>query len=257
MRDPHVVALYYRLETTEALLSFENPPPREDETALCTFHLANDRLTCTMKAHYDSVDKARKEVGCLLRAWELADALQRGRREIRFIFQKAQVIDRDPPPGGQVYSFHKAATRDVAGRFSLRAMRPEYPAFPQCFTVSPDVETLWYRYEGYVQGREPLLAMANACLTFLTAQVRGRENVAKTYAIDLAVLRKLDDFAANLGDERTARKFHAWSARREPTAQEAAWIDAAIRMIIHRVGEHTADPTAPLSKLRMSDLPPL
>src|SRR6266511_3000510 len=206
MRDPHVVALYYRLETTEALLSFENPPPREDETALCTFHLANDRLTCTMKAHYDSVDKA---------------------------------------------------TKDVAGRFSLRAMRPEFPAFPQCFTVSPDVETLWYRYEGYVQGREPLLAMANACLTFLTAQVRGRENVAKTYAIDLAVLRKLDDFAANLGDERTARKFHAWSARREPTAQEAAWIDAAIRMIIHRVGEHTADPTAPLSKLRMSDLPPL
>jgi hypothetical protein len=68
MSEPHVVALYYRLETTEALLRFENPPPREDETALCTFRLADNMLTCTMKAHYDSVDKARKEVECLLRA---------------------------------------------------------------------------------------------------------------------------------------------------------------------------------------------
>jgi hypothetical protein len=59
MSEPHVVALYYRLETTEALLSFENPPPCEDETALCTFHLADNMLTCTMKAHYDSVDKER------------------------------------------------------------------------------------------------------------------------------------------------------------------------------------------------------
>jgi len=81
--------------------------------------------------------------------------------------------------------------------------------------------------------------------------------VAKTYAIDLAVLRQLDDFAANLGDERTARKFHARSARREPTAQEATWIDAAIRRIIHRVGEHAYDPTAPWPKIRMSELPPL
>jgi hypothetical protein len=108
-----------------------------------------------------------------------------------------------------------------------------------------------------VKGRELLLSMVNACLTWLTAQAGGRANVAKTYAIDLAVLRKLGDFAANLGDERTARKFHARSTRREPTAQEAAWIDAAIRMIIHRVGEHAADPTAPCPLLSMSDLPPL
>jgi hypothetical protein len=123
--------------------------------------------------------------------------------------------------------------------------------------ISPDVETLWYRYEGYVQGRELLLGMAFACLTFLEAQVRGRANVAKTYAIDVAILSKLGDFTTNLGDERTARKFHGRSARRPSAPQEAAWIDAAIRMIIRRVGEYAADPTASLPELSMSDLPPL
>jgi hypothetical protein len=202
-------------------------------------------------------------VECLLRTWELADALQRGRREIRFIFQKAQVIDRDPPPGGQVYSFPEAAARDVAGRFSLRVVRPEYPAFPQSFTVSPDVETLWHRYEGYVQGREPLLTMAYFCLSFL--EWRGSQQpergevrawVESQYAIKREVLDQLGKFTATLGDEMTARKIDAKSLHRVPTPQEASWIDAAIRMIIHRVGEHAADPTTPLSTLGMSDLPP-
>jgi hypothetical protein len=143
------------------------------------------------------------------------------------------------------------------GEVSLQVMRREYPAPPARFKASTDVETLWHRYEGYKQGREPLLGMAYACLTWLEAQVGGRANAAKTYAIDATILRKLGDFTANLGDERTARKFHARGARRPPTPEETAWIDAVIRILIRRVGEHAADPDAPWPPLSMRDLPSL
>ena len=145
----------------------------------------------------------------------------------------------------------------VADDAVVHLARSNYPTPPTRFTVSPDVDTLWHRYEGYKHGREPLLGMAYACLTFLEAQVRGREKAARTYAIDTAVLRKLGDFTSNLGDERTARKFHTRSTRRPPTGQEATWIDAAIRMIIRRVGEHDADPTVPWPTRSIRDLPPL
>jgi hypothetical protein len=258
MRDPHVVALRYRLET-DSSLTFDNPQPRDHDYNEFSLHLADGTLTCAMKAHYASAHEARAVVDPVLRAWEIDVALQRGSGVLWFVFEQAEIVDRDPPPPGSPRTIDLSTQLTTKSALSAGASLSwrEYPPPPARFTVSPDVETLWHRYEGYVQGREPLLSMVSACLTWLTAQVRGRANVAKTYAIDLAVLRKLDDFAANLGDERTARKFHARSERREPTAPEAAWINAAIRMIIHRVGEHAADPTAPLSTLGMSDLPPL
>jgi hypothetical protein len=256
MRDPHVVSLLYRLETGPSL-RFDNPPPRDYETNEFNFRLADGVVTCTMKAHYASPNQARAVVEPVLRAWELDTALRHGKRELWFTYENVEVIDRDPPPEGHVLMVAAAGEINLAGDVSLLLTRHEYPAPPTRFTASPDVETLWHRYEGYKQGRELLLGMAYACLTFLEAQVRGRVNAAKTYAIDVAILRKLGDLTTNLGDERTARKFHMQSARRPPTPQEAAWIDAAIRMIIRRVAEHAADPTANWPKLSMSDLPPL
>jgi hypothetical protein len=178
-------------------------------------------------------------------------------REFWFTYKNVEVIDREPPPEGQVRMIAAAGEINLAGHVSMLLTRREYPHPPANFIVSPDVETLWHRYEGYKQGREPLLGMTFACLTFLQAQVRGKANAAKTFAIDVGILSKLGDFTTNLGDERTARKFHSRSARRLPTPQEEAWIDAAIRMIIRRVGEYAADPTASFPKLSMSDLPPL
>lgn len=36
----------------------------------------------------------------------------------------------------------------------------KYPDPPKLFILTPDVETLWHRYEGYLQGKEPLSSMA-------------------------------------------------------------------------------------------------
>jgi hypothetical protein len=97
MRDPHVVSLRYRLETDPSL-TFDNPPPIEQETDEFTLHLADGVLTCMMKAHYASVGAARAGVDQILLAWELDFALQQGRRVMRFVYQESEVIDRDPPP---------------------------------------------------------------------------------------------------------------------------------------------------------------
>jgi hypothetical protein len=273
MRAPHVVALYYwlatldyrsnayQLETTDASVSFENPQPREAETDLCTFHLAEGVLTCTMKAHYDSVDKAREDIDQLLRDWEVEDALERGRREIRFVFHQAKVIDRDPPSGGQASSIHTMGGRDIASRLVLRAApRDAYPLFPQHFKVSPDVETLWNRYEGYKQGHEPLPGMAYICQSFIEKVLaRGRDDAVQKYHIEWTVLHTLGNLHSHRGDLTNRRKLEHERDRHEPplTPLEIAWMEAAVRMLIRRIGEYAADPTASWPTLSMRDLPPL
>ena len=77
------------------------------------------------------------------------------------------------------------ATINIEAVVAARAQvaRPRYPDPPHQFAVSPDVETLWNRYEGHLQGREPLLSAANACLTWLEATHGGRRNVARKFRI--------------------------------------------------------------------------
>src|SRR3990172_2429812 len=100
MRDPHVVSLKYKLETT-GYVSFENAPPVEAEEGSFSVRLENGIVTCKLKEHFSSVDEARKAVEEFLRAWEIQHGLQYGKQEIRFRFDDAKVIDRNPlPPDG-------------------------------------------------------------------------------------------------------------------------------------------------------------
>lgn len=167
MRDPHVVALYYRLETDPSLI-FKNPQPLDQDVDEFTLRLADGVLTCTMKEHYASAEEAKAVVAPFLRAWELDFALVQGQRELRFIYQKDEIIDRDPPPPGmpQVIQVSAAIAAEAAMQVSAYISRREYPAPPTRFTASPDVETLWHRYEGYKQGHEPLLADVSANLLY-------------------------------------------------------------------------------------------
>ena len=99
MRDPHVEILQYSLETGQDV-SYENPPPVEVNTETFEGNLNNGILTCHMKTHYSSVEAARKDAEEFLRSWKIEAALTRGRDEIRFVYEDAQVVDREPPPPG-------------------------------------------------------------------------------------------------------------------------------------------------------------
>jgi hypothetical protein len=80
--------------------------------------------------------------------------------------------------------------------------------------------------------------MAYFCFTVLTFRYAGVNAASKALAVDVAVLKKVSELSTNRGDPSTARKM---TRHLTPiTATEAYWLDAAIRALIHRVGEIAA-----------------
>ena len=257
MNDPHVEWLVYRLEVG-ATLTFNAPPPLERETDGFKLLLEAGKLTVSMKEHHASIDSARSRVEPLLRSWELDNWLTYGPGSFRFLYEEGKVIDRNPPPPGspQTIQVRVGSYAIVGADVTLVIGRREYPPPPTNFTTSPDVETLWHRYQGYLEGKELLSSMAYFCLTVLEGLGRGREGAATKFEIDEKVLRKLGELTSTKGDEKTARKFLAPGMLRPYSPQEETWIKDVIRALIRRVGEHAAG-VIPLKKLSMADFPPL
>jgi hypothetical protein len=258
MRDPHVAKLRYRLVTAETV-SFDQAPPVEREAEAFRMRLADDIVTFEMVEHHASEESARTCVQPYLRAWELDAALRFGHREIGFEFRDADVIDRDPPPPGtaQVICPKPAVATATVGEVTLHFTRREYPEPPEGFVVSADVETMWHRYLGYLEGREPFISMAYFCLTVLEWSAGGRPEAAEQFGTDSEVLRTLGRLTSQVGDEETARKFNRQGERRPHTRAEKAWIEAAVKALIRRAGEWASNREAPRPQLTMNDLPKL
>ena len=258
MRDPHVSALVYTLETDETVV-FENPPPLGGEEDKFRWRVADGALRVELKEHHASEQSAQDRVEPFIRAWELWETLRSSRRRIWFDFEKAEIVDRDPPPPGEPQIIEvgpiERAFRVIAPTISTPHLL--YPSPPGRFMVSPDVETMWNRYEGYRAGREPLASMAYLCFTVLRASAGGNKETAKQYGIDLPVLKKLVSLTTEIGDPQTARKVPKGGFRRPHTEIEKKWIESVVRALIRRVGEWAADPDANRPKLTMTDFPPL
>lgn len=256
MNDPHVEKLIYRLELTDAG-SFVNPPPISGETDVFRLRLENETVTFEFKEHFASVSAARTVVENFQRAWELDDALRRGHPTIRFRYQESELIDRNPPPPGSPLEINLRGEVNAVGTVSARltVSRSEYPAPPKDFGVSPDVETMWHRYVGYLEQHEPLQSMAYFCSTVIEKDFdKGkRAKAARKYNIDEAVLKKLGHLSSNKGDNKTARK--ATAIANPLSNKEEEWIKAAVLVIIRRVGE--LNTSSSLRHIEMGVLPEL
>jgi hypothetical protein len=268
MNDPHVEKLVYHTETGDGL-EFQDPPPLADENEAFRMTLEDGVATFSMKEHHATEQGAKGAVEGYLRAWELDVALQYDRSELRFVFDKAEVVDRNPPPPpppGEPRTVELSATAHGTSSASatLRVLRKKYPAPPTDFAADMDARTMWEQYERYKQGRDRLLPMAYSCLARLEHRARNypgrqqkRQKAARMYRVDFSVLKKLGDFANTLGDEAESRKITPQSTLRIPTDQEVKWIEVALRLLIRRVGQYAADPQRAWPQLTMSDLPEL
>ena len=98
MNDPHVVSLTYRIDKAETV-DFDRAPPRTVDRAAFRVTVDDYLAKIEMVDHFASVDEAQKVVKPFLRAWELEADLHDSSERFRFVYETAEVIDRNPPAG--------------------------------------------------------------------------------------------------------------------------------------------------------------
>jgi hypothetical protein len=255
--DFHVVSLTYKLQPSDQV-TYDSPTPVEFETEDVRFRLASGKLLCEMKGHISTAEEARAVVEPVLRAWEVDADLRWNRGELRFEFDAADIVDRSPRlPGvvrGHADVLLGVAAVSAVGTVSVHVTRAHYPDPPGAFRLNPDAESILLRYQGYLDGREPLPSMAYFCLTVLEATGGSRASAARKYRIDRAVLGKLGELTSRRGDRLSARKATAGPAL-PLTGPETAWLEAALKTLIWRLGDTRRATALPL--ITLADLPTL
>jgi len=98
MHDPHVESLFHRIEHANDV-DYVKAPPLEHQEPGFNIRIENARVRIDMRDHYAAVQEARATVEPFLRAWELAVALKLGPGEFQFVYDRANVVDRNPTPG--------------------------------------------------------------------------------------------------------------------------------------------------------------
>ena len=250
MASRRVESLTYQLETDDTV-SFDADPV-DHETDAFSLRLKEDELTVDLREHFSSVEEAQECVGPFLKAWEVKYGTQFRRREISFSYKDAEVV-REDTGTEEVIVEGQTLELDVSDSVEFHVEHPEYPEPPDKFRLSADARTIWNRYEGYEEGREPLFSMGYACLEFLEGRAGGREEAAERYKIEYEILDGLGRLTSTRGTPEVARK--PYTSQREATSEEKKWIEKAIRQIVLQVG--ISDAGQEPEQLTKEDLPSL
>ena len=254
MRDPHVQVMNYEVGSGEGI-SYRDPEPISFSNHLGTFDLRDKKLRISPTEHFSDEDEARRAVEPFLRAWEIEADLNSNVGMIRFKFERAELVDRDPPPPGssQVIQVKVASMALVGGSVSFHLTCKKYPQPPKTFRATTEIQHAYRRWIGFRSGKEPLQSMAYFVLTLLESAAGGRQGAARSFQIDVAVLRTIGQLSSTKGDENTARKAGPGIQFQELSGAERQWLEEAVRRVIHRLGEHASG--APLALISITDLP--
>jgi hypothetical protein len=268
MNDPHVERLRYRLKVNPSQLSFESPPPLFQEYDAFGIRLENGILTVEMKEHHASVESAKEKVEGFIRDWMIYAAFDFDWDLLNFEYENAEVIDRKPSPRvpGQITGDGNITLPMLTckGTGTVHPLKlSEYPAPPARFRATPDVETMWFRYQQHLQDKETYQSLGYFCLSLVqwsTGVGKGARCAAsRMYNIDRDVLDKLGELTSERGTQREARKLDSGSTLVPLTDVERRWIREALKMLIRRKGEYDFEPAtgASLKQITMTDLPKL
>lgn len=256
MRDPHVQKLYYEVSSGEGI-SYKDPEEVAFSNQLGAFNIRDGKLTVGPTEHFANEDEARQVIEPFLRAWEIETDLNSNVGMIRFKFDRAEVIDRDPPPPGtsQVIEAKAGEMIMLGESVSFHLTCSKYPQPPIAFRTTPEVEIGYRRWIAFRAGKEPLQSMAYFVLTLLESVAGGRQEAARIFYIDFPVLSTIGRLSSTKGDADTARKIPTGAVLQELSGSEKQWLEQAARRLIYRLGERASG--VPLTRIRMSDLPTL
>lgn len=266
MNDPHVKALHYRVMVGKDI-DYDNAPSVDGSTDEFDLSINGDIAIFEMKKHYPAADEAKEVVDEYLRAWDILIGLEHDPDDLRFVFDRPDVIDRSPHENDKnIVNLHAhIAASTTTSNVHLNVSREQYPPFPQNFIASPDAETMYLRYKAYRKNYEKLTSMAYVCLTVLEGSVDGRDkaggntrkNAANQYCIAIDVLRNLGNLCTEKGDITEARKYPKNRTFTPLSQKEKKWIEAVIKALIRRVGEYeyARSTGAELKQIAMGDFP--
>jgi len=258
MRDPHIERLIYSVTAGPGISYRANPEPLSFSNSFGKFDVSDGELLFEPAEHFARTDEARAAIEPFLSAWEIQSDLERNVGQIRFKYLKADVIDRSPqpPPGGPRILHAECGNYLVLmGNVTAHLTLARYPEPPSAFRITPEVTMAYRRWLQFREGHEPLQSMAYFVLTLMESIANGRQNAARIFRIDYAVLDHIGRLSSVKGDEATARKIDLTKKLLPLTGSEGAWLEQATRRLIRRLGEHAAG--APLAILAMTDLPAL
>ena len=249
MNDPHVVALLYQIEHGRSV-DYGKAKPIDHEERDYRVEIANEQVRFEFKEHYGTKDAARKAIEDYIRVWEFDAGLREGPNYFKLKFKKAQIEDRKPTPVTPgVKDTSVSITTGVPTVSVMATVSKPYPSPPSSgLKLTPDVQTMYDRYMGYLQGREPLTGMAYFCWSMIKDRPTAN-----------------GDFSRNVGTQinRLSSKKGGQQARKasgkdnDLTAQDCRFLEEAIKAVIRRAAERAQSPYNDLPEISLSDLPPV
>jgi hypothetical protein len=252
MNDPHVVSLTYEVKSG-VTTNFSPSASLQTSNDQFDLEVREGRAVFSFKGHLSTEEEARAVVEPFIRAWEVWDGTCTAPGELSFVFDKSMIEDRAPSGKGYTIYPKSVAFTSTMGTPTVRWTR-DYPAPPVGFVASPDVQAMYYQYKGLRQGEMSLATVAYLCLNLLEDRAGSRNLAAPMYVIDKKVLRMMGHLSSEKGGN-DARK--AEGLARPYSGTEKQWLEAAIPLLIRRVGEVEAGQGKPLAMITMADLPNL
>lgn len=201
MNDPHVESLTYKVMFRKDV-DYSKASPLTEETENFVFTINQENALFKMKTHFSREEEAKKVTDKFLETCSIYWGLQNCPDEISFLYETVEIIDRqknqDKHPikyiSGTITGYNEIEV-------DFRISKSKFLSAPRDFVINPDLETIYNRYKGYLENKEPLTSMAYFCLTVLEeGQGRKvRKDVAKIYQIDFNILNKWGDLSSEKG----------------------------------------------------------
>lgn len=256
MNKPHIDKLYYSM-IVHSSVDYRKAPATTDETESFTMTAGDKKVVFNIKQHYDSVEKIRSVTDEYLKQWEILIGLKTIPGEITFKFEHADIIDLKPDRDSGIVRLLASSVNAISVKANpdFHISRDKFPDPPSDFFVSPDVETMFFRYKAYHEGHDQLTSMAYLVLTILEMNTATRNNAGEKYNISETILYKLAKLCTNYSQKQDIESSHN-DFPITLSSIDRAWILSACRLIIKRKGEYESRGSSDgLPMLTMDHLP--
>jgi len=248
MNDPHVVALEYRIKHGPGIDWSQADSLDKDEPGF-RVQVGGGRVRFEFKEHYASEEAARSAVEAdYIPNWEFVVGLVRGPNAFTLRFDRPEIIDRKPTPG-RISLAGRLTLELSADPVALQIQPHAYPEPPPtALKRSPDVDSMYRRYLGHLEGKEPLPGMAYFCLTVFE---RMHDTAAQHFGVSTKVLKHIRKLSAYKGGTG-ARKEDGRKA--SYTREEERFLKSAVRTLIRRAAEVEYGPDPSRKKITLADI---